>query len=122
MPRGDFVLVTHPDKHPAVDFITRSGVGPFIDTGVDVLLRGTPSQPFKQERVYLAVSTIRNFMQIAGIDGDATSNTVRDAELIARGKIEGLVADYGNDVARLASALAHIVRVAGLDSSGDLGD
>lgn len=50
--RGDLKLVTHPDRAPACDFITRTTVGPFVDTGVDVLLRSQPGLPVQVERVH----------------------------------------------------------------------
>lgn len=88
MPRGDYQLVTHPELAPACDFLTRSTVGPFIDTGVDVLMRPAPGKEFQRERVYLAVSTVGAMAKLAGIGGiDATSG--REEELIAKGKLEG---------------------------------
>lgn len=90
MARGDMVLVTHPDKAPAVDFITRSGQGPFVDTGVDVLLRSQPGMPVQKERVYLSAATITQLAQLAGVGGGAGHDEARDRQLIAQGKLEGL--------------------------------
>lgn len=67
MPRGDFELVTHPDKQPAVDFITRSSVGPFVDTGLDVLVRPNADLQVRKERVYLAEGTLRALCGVAGL-------------------------------------------------------
>lgn len=106
MTRGDFKLVTHPEKAPAVDFITRSGEGPFVDTGVDVIMRSQPGNPVITERVYLSVATIRNLAQIAGVGGDGEAFTEeREAQLIAHGKIEGMKEGLGDDLADVAHTL-----------------
>lgn len=67
MARGDYALVTHPDKQPAVDFVTRNPAGPFVDTGLDVRVRPRPGAIEVTERVYLAESTIRQLSEVAGI-------------------------------------------------------
>jgi hypothetical protein len=55
-----WVLTNAPTLQPAVDFITKSPVGPFIDTGFNV--------PFElRGRVYLSVETIREMAQVAGL-------------------------------------------------------
>lgn len=120
MSRGDFQLVTHPDLAPAVDFLTRSGEGPFIDTGLDVLLRTQPGNPIIKERVYLAVSTIRQLAQMAGIVGEVADNS-RDAALIARGKLEGLNEGLGDDLANVARTLDRWLDDARVSRARDLG-
>lgn len=120
MPRGDFQLVTHPERAPAVDFLTRSAQGPFIDTGVDVILRTQPGNPVITERVYISVATIGHLAQLAGISG-GVEDLNRDAHLIAQGKLEGLKEGLGDDLADVAHTLRRWLDSAGvgLDGSGD---
>lgn len=107
MPRGDFRVVTNPEKAPAVDFITRSGEGPFVDTGVDVLLRSQPGMPVQTERVYLAKATIAQLAQLLDISGSASQHDpIRDRHLIAQGKLEAVKENLDGDVARVFGALA----------------
>jgi activator of HSP90 ATPase len=55
-----WAIVDAPTLQPAVDFITKSPNGPFIDTGVNVTfeMRG---------RMYLSVETIKEMAEIAGL-------------------------------------------------------
>lgn len=115
MGRGDFTLVTHPEKAPAADFITRSTVGPFVDTGVDVLLRSQPGMPVVTERVYLSVATITQLAQLAGVGGTSEENSAaRDAQLIAQGKLDGLKEGIGDDLANVARTLDRWLDAAGV--------
>lgn len=119
--RGDLKLVTHPDRAPACDFITRTTVGPFVDTGVDVLLRSQPGNPIITERVYLSVSTIRQLAQIAGLGaGDSESEQESIAEyearLMAQGKLDGLKEGLGDDLANIARTLRQWLDTAGRSS------
>ncbi len=115
MPRGDFALVTHPDRNPACDFITRSTVGPFVDTGVDVRMRPQPGMQEVTERIYLSKATIAALAQVAEVVSSAGGSTSRDAELIARGKLEGLKEGLGDDLADVVRTLGRWLDDAGLD-------
>lgn len=106
MPRGDFVVVTNPDKAPAVDFLTRSGKGPFVDTGVDIIMRSQPGMPVVTERVYLSFDTIGQLASLAGIKGSASHDEVRDNGLISFGKLEAVKENLDGDVARVFGVLA----------------
>lgn len=117
MARGDFQLVTHPDKNPAVDFITRSSVGPFVDTGVDVILRPQAGMQTFQERVYLSVSTITQLAQLAGISGGASISSEREQQLIAQGKLEGLKEELGERLGDVADTLTRWLDDAGVGGS-----
>lgn len=123
MPRGDYALVTHPDRQPAVDFLTRSVEGPFVDTGVDVILRSRPGEPLRTERVYLSVATIRHLFELAeGISGSSEQAVQTRAQLVAQGKIEALKEGLHDDISRLARDLHRIVSDAGLDGGGAVSD
>ena len=74
-----------PALQPAVDFITKSPVGPFIDTGLNVTfeMRG---------RVYLSVETIKEMAQIAGLleNKNAQEKSLYEAGIYNRGYKDGL--------------------------------
>lgn len=103
--RGDFVLVTHPDKAPACDFITRSTVGPFVDTGVDITLRSQPGMPVATERVYLAAATIKALAQVAQVSETASISRAHEDALIAQGELEGFQEGIGDGLVDLARTL-----------------
>ena len=120
--RGDMKVVTHPSLAPAVDFITRSSVGPFVDTGVDVLLRSQPGTPVVTERVYLAFSTIRQLAKMAGLGGSAAekeSAAEYEARLIAQGKLDGLKEGIGDDLANVVRTLREWLDTAGVSGDSD---
>ena len=112
--RGDYAVVNSPDRAPAVDFITRTAVGPFVDTGVDVILRSRPGEPLKTERVYLSKSTIEALYSLVG-DLDLGTTPQREAQLIAQGKIEGLKEALGE---RLGDVVRDLGRVLGALDGG----
>lgn len=66
-----FQLTNAPVKTPAVCWITRSGVGPFIDTGVDVSVG-----QIDRGRIYLSVDAIREMAQVAGLFEEKEPATV----------------------------------------------
>lgn len=57
-----FFLTDAPAMSPGVCWITKSGVGPFIDTGVDLSLH-----VIDRGRMYISVDAIREMAQIAGL-------------------------------------------------------
>lgn len=57
-----FFLTDAPTMSPGVCWITKSGVGPFIDTGVDLSLHVVD-----RGRIYLSVDAIREMAQVAGL-------------------------------------------------------
>ena len=117
--RGDMKVVTHPDKAPALDFLTRTSVGPFVDTGIDVTLRSRPGDPLKTERVYLSEATVIQLAQLLGISSGGSSTAERDAQLIAQGKIEGMKEALGE---RLDDVVRDLGRVLGaLDGRAPVG-
>lgn len=80
-----WAVVDAPALQPAVDFITKSPNGPFIDTGLNVTfeMRG---------RVYLSVETIREMAEIAGLlkSNDAIEKVLHDSAVENRGYERGL--------------------------------
>lgn len=117
MVRGDYKIVTHPDRQPAVDFLTRSAQGPFIDTGVDVLMRPQPGQPPIVERVYLALDTVKQLASIFGVAGGGQAFTAdREKQLIATGKLEALKEGLGDELADVGRTLRRWLDDAGISS------
>jgi hypothetical protein len=116
MPIGDWDLTPAPEHSPAVDFLTRSGEGPFVDTHIDIMYK--PEMRGRQ-RVYLSVATIQYLAQIAGIEsGGSLHDEHRDAELIARGKLEAVKEHLGERLDDLARTLNRIAGAARLSDVG----
>lgn len=113
MTRGDYKLVTHPELHPAVDFITRSSVGPFIDTGIDLQIRPQPGASISRERVYLSVATIAQLAELAGVVSGNAISPEREKQLIAQGKLEALREGLGERLDDVAGALGRWLADAG---------
>lgn len=112
MTRADFKLVTHPEFQPAVDFITRSSEGPFIDTGVFINHRAQPGMPIVQERVYLSVATIKQLATLVGANAETTE--INAEKLRAEGKLEYMMEDLGGTARSLASVLTRLADAAGV--------
>jgi len=66
-----FFLTDAPAMSPGVCWITKSGVGPFIDTGVDLSLHVVD-----RGRMYISVDAIREMAQIAGLFDEAAPVSV----------------------------------------------
>jgi hypothetical protein len=116
MARGDFALVTHPEHAPAVDFLTRTGEGPFVDTGFDVFVRRVPGGPVIKERVYLSVHNISQLAELAGSVQTSSGRTLHEEKLIAQGKVEALKEGLGDRITALAADLRSLAVSAGLGS------
>lgn len=100
-------IVTAPTLQPAVDFITKTPNGPFIDTGLNVTfeMRG---------RVYLAVATIKEMAEIAGLLDSKTAQekSVHDTQTYNQGYEAGL--KEGTDlIGKLNSVISRIDRSVG---------
>lgn len=112
MTRGDFKLVTHPEQAPAVDFLTRSGNGPFVDTGFDVMVRTVPGGPVVKEHVYLSVATIQQLAVIVGSVQTEAGRTLHEESLINQGKVEAIREGLRERIVDLAADLSRIVAAA----------
>lgn len=80
-----WALVDAPTQMPAVDWITKSPNGPFIDTGIKVV-------PEMRGHVYLSVETIKEMAEIAGLleSKNAKESNLYDLEIYNRGYKDGL--------------------------------
>lgn len=117
MARGDFKVVTHPEQQPAVCFITGSAVGPFIDTGIDVIIRRNPNVPFERQRVYISQAVIENFAQLLGFEGTQGVSDRLAEGFKAQGKIDFMNEGLSGVLVSLGDSLARIVAAA--DRGGD---
>jgi hypothetical protein len=95
----NFVLTAAPDKLPAVDFLTQSANGPFVDTGYDYRDRAGRVLG----RVYLSVDTIRHLADVAGVLTPTSDEAIRAA--YNKGVLDGVKEDLGGDLARIADVL-----------------
>lgn len=69
-----FNVTESPAKSPGCDFITKSPVGPFVDTGYDVQFE----EGRRGNRVYLSKDTLRELAEEAGLFED--TNRDKDIE------------------------------------------
>lgn len=80
-----WTLTDAPTLQPAVDFITKTPNGPFIDTGMNVTFE-------QRGRIYLAVETIREMAQVAGLleKKNNQQNALHDVSVYNEGYKNGL--------------------------------
>lgn len=106
-----------PDLAPGVDFVTKTGVGPFIDTGYSFNRLDPAFADVNRCRVYLSVDTLREMAQEAGLldakDGDMLDSYDRgyaaghndavkenlNASVLAAADSLGVVADWVRSLA-----------------------
>jgi hypothetical protein len=102
-------LTDAPILQPAVDFITKTPNGPFIDTGFDV--------PFElRGRVYLSVETIKEMATVAGLleSKNAQEKNLHDEANYNRGYEDGL--KEGNEL------VSKLMGITGRLVAGDFSD
>lgn len=114
-----------PTLQPAVDFITKSPNGPFIDTHFDVAFEN-------RGRVYLSVETIKEMAEVAGLleNKNAQEKNLHDEANYNRGYEAGLkegadlIAKLSAVTGRLSttdysSVLADVETVDSIEASAD---
>ena len=102
-----------PTLQPAVDFITKTPNGPFIDTGMNVTFE-------QRGRMYLSVETIKEMAEVAGLldNKNAQEKNLHDLEIENRGYERGL-----RDSEELVGKLTSIIsRMSATDYSAVLHD
>ena len=77
-----FFLTDAPALSPGVCWITKTGKGPFVDTGIDL-----SKTVVDRGRMYLSVDVIREMAQLAGLfnEGKPISVELHDKEVYDRG-------------------------------------
>lgn len=116
-PNARFGVTDAPALLPGCDWITKSSVGPFIDTKVD-LGKGV----IDRGRIYLSFDTIKEMAQLLGIiespysrNQEAYEEEIR-LKAYTKGYADGLKEGLGDDAARVADLLS-----ASADHIRDLG-
>jgi len=106
-----FFLTDAPAMSPGVCWITKSGVGPFIDTGVDLSLH-----VIDRGRMYLSVDVIREMAQLAGLfdEKEPVSVELKKKEWYNRGYQDALE-ETNKDVINhfIERVVSHSVNTAG---------
>ena len=96
-------MIDAPTLQPAVDYLTRSSVGPFIDTG-----RDAPKQSGRGlDRIYISLDTLTHMADVAGVRQHNTKDEL-DAEY-RRGFIDGVRAELGVDLGRVVNVLDRLL-------------
>lgn len=98
-----FSLIQAPVKDPAVCWITRTSVGPFIDTGVDVSVG-----KIDRGRIYLSVDAIREMAQIAGLfdENEPASVELKKRQWFEQGYNEAIKELSGDAINRFVEQLS----------------
>ena len=97
-----WVLVDAPTLQPAVDFITKTPNGPFIDTGMNVTFE-------QRGRIYLSIETIKEMAEVAGLldNKNAQELSLHELEIENRGYERGLK-DSEELVGKLTSIISRM--------------
>lgn len=104
-PNGRFHKIDAPALPPGEDFLTRSTVGPFVDTGVDLAWG-------QRGRVYLTVDTIRELASVAGLFDNLVSTEVVDSAETAykTGYVDALKEKLDDNLRDAVAELMHVLR------------
>lgn len=95
-------MIDAPDKNPGVDYLTRTSVGPFIDTG-----RDAPAQSGRGlDRIFISVDTLKHMADIAGITAGPTEGAVNEA--YRRGLVDGIESATGRGLVDLVADLDRV--------------
>lgn len=97
---GRFNVVTHPELQPAVDYVTSSAVGPFIDTGRDIKFGDR-----KLGRIYLSKDTVAEMARELDLidNGQASEEALQRA--YNTGRLDQLKESLGGDIYRIVDVL-----------------
>lgn len=85
---------------PAFDYVTGNAVGPFIDTGKDIIGAGGRVLG----RLYLSKDTVEEMARELGLLGRAATQGAHD-DAYFRGKLDGLKEEIGGDLYSVAMHL-----------------
>lgn len=95
-----FTVTNAPERTPGVDYVTGSGVGPFIDTGRDI----TDMAGRKIGRLYLSKDSVAEMARELGLIGGHADTTAVDAAY-NKGKLDALQEELGGDLYSVADTL-----------------
>lgn len=98
---GRFAVTEAPAIPPyAFDYITGNAVGPFIDTGKDLIGPGGRIMG----RLYLSRDTVEEFARELGLLGTQAGSALID-DAYHRGKLDSLKEDLGGDLVAVTAVL-----------------
>jgi len=95
-----FKVVSAPELAPGVDYVTGSGVGPFIDTQRDI--RDQAGRNLG--RLYLSKDSVAEMAREFGLIGGHADDTAINAAY-NKGKLDGLQEELGGDLYSIADTL-----------------
>lgn len=95
-----FKVVDAPVLAPAVDYVTGTAVGPFVDTERNVIDQAGRILG----RIYLSKDTVREMAQELGLIGGHADRSALD-EAYHRGKLDGLQEELGGDIHDISATL-----------------
>jgi hypothetical protein len=99
-------MTNAPTLQPAVDYLTRSSVGPFIDTG-----RDAPAASGRgKDRIYISLDTLTHMADVAGVINKPSQDALDEA--YRRGVLDGIKHDLGGDLSRIIDVLERWLPVA----------
>lgn len=101
---GRFAVVDAPTLAPAVDYVTNSAVGPFIDTGRDIIGAGGRVLG----RLYLSKDTIGEMARELGLLGTSNTHALVD-DAYNRGKLDALKEELGGDLYSVTTNLGRLL-------------
>jgi hypothetical protein len=94
-----FEMTNAPTLQPAVDYLTRSSIGPFIDTGRDAPMASGRGK----DRIYISLDTLKHMADVAGITNKPSQGDLDEA--YRRGVLDGIKHDLGGDLSRVVDTL-----------------
>ena len=107
-----FTVTDAPNMVPGVDYVTSSAVGPFIDTGRNIVDQAGRILG----RLYLSKDTVAEMAQELGLLSTHADQTSIQAAY-AKGKLDGLKEELGGDLYSVAGTLRRWLEH--LDAAGD---
>ena len=98
---GRHSVVEAPTLQPAHDYVSGNAVGPFIDTGKDIIGPGGRVMG----RLYLSKDTVEEYARDLGLLGGQVTNALID-EAYYRGKLDAIKEEIGGDIHHVATVLS----------------
>lgn len=112
-----FKVVDAPTLQPAIDYVTGTGVGPFIDTGKDILGPGGRIMG----RLYLSKDSVAEMARELGLVGGHADRSALD-DAYHRGLLDGMKEDLGGDLYSVSTTLARWLSHISPDVPADSGE
>lgn len=112
-----FKVIDAPTLAPAIDYVTGTAVGPFIDTERDIVDQAGRILG----RIYLSKDTVREMAQELGLIGGHADKASID-EAYHRGKLDSLKEELGGDIHAVSATLGRWLSYINTDLDADSGE